>query len=433
MKSLAMVLCLLGSARSAFPAQGDELERMALAALAEPGTEARAALRARGPEALAVLARVRGGFVAGGAAAGREARFTEIFDAVAGQRDAEVSGLYWFEDLAAAQAAARKSGKPILSLRLLGRLTDERSCANSRFFRTALYPHAEIKQLLAERFVLHWKSERPVPLVTVDMGDGRRIETTVTGNSIHYVLDPDGHVLDALPGMYGPGTFLRRLQDAEFACRTVLGREPAQREAARRAVRAQALATLQAANQRELNAAVLPLVGIPPARPVVVRMPPTALAAGRRAESKLKVERPVLRSLLPEGDAEESWLQDPAWVEVAATRLAECRLDAAGRAAFERKVGDAASPGARVSMAAAFEDSMARDTVRGEHSLRPAILGWLVAEPQLGGNLEALNARVYADLFLTPASDPWLGLGGDGAYNALPRLGRHEAPRPQGR
>ena len=35
-------------------------------------------------------------------------------------------------------------GKPILSLRLLGKLTDEFSCANSRFFRTVLYPNAEV-------------------------------------------------------------------------------------------------------------------------------------------------------------------------------------------------------------------------------------------------------------------------------------------------
>ena len=46
------------------------------------------------------------------------------------------SQLYWYTDLEAAKAQAKRLGKPILSLRLLGKLTDEFSCANSRFFRT---------------------------------------------------------------------------------------------------------------------------------------------------------------------------------------------------------------------------------------------------------------------------------------------------------
>jgi hypothetical protein len=33
--------------------------------------------------------------------------------------------------------------------------------------------------------------------------------------------------------------------------------------------------------------------------------------------------------------------------------------------------------------------------------------------------LEPLNARVYAELFLTPASDPWLGLFAPDTYAVL--------------
>jgi hypothetical protein len=71
-------------------------------------------------------------------------------------------------------------GKPILSLRLLGKLTDEFSCANSRFFRTVLYPNDEVSAVLRDRFVLHWRSVRPVPTVTIDFGDGRKLERTLT-------------------------------------------------------------------------------------------------------------------------------------------------------------------------------------------------------------------------------------------------------------
>jgi hypothetical protein len=33
--------------------------------------------------------------------------------------------------------------------------------------------------------------------------------------------------------------------------------------------------------------------------------------------------------------------------------------------------------------------------------------------------MEELNRRVYAELFLTPESDPWLGLRVDGVYSAI--------------
>src|SRR5690606_2917456 len=110
--------------------------------------------------------------------------------------------------LEAAKAAASATGKPILSLRLLGKLTDEYSCANSRFFRTILYANESVSKQLRENYVLHWESVRPVPKVTIDFGDGRTLERTLTGNSIHYVLDAQGRVIDGIPGLYGPGAFI---------------------------------------------------------------------------------------------------------------------------------------------------------------------------------------------------------------------------------
>src|SRR5215510_7278994 len=99
-------------------------------------------------------------------------RISGALDTVSQQRNSYLSGLYWYTDLNAARKAAAESGKPILSLRLLGKLTDELSCANSRFFRTVLYPNAEVASVLREHFVLHWQSVRPVPVVTIDFGDG---------------------------------------------------------------------------------------------------------------------------------------------------------------------------------------------------------------------------------------------------------------------
>src|SRR5262249_29402307 len=141
-------------------------------------------------------------------------RLTAALDWVSRQRDSYASRLYWYTDFEQAKAAARASRKPILSLRLLGNLTDEFSCANSRFFRSILYANTTVSAFLRENFVLHWKSVRPAPRVTIDFGDGRKIERTLTGNSIHYVLDYDGRPVDAIPGLYGPAAFLRALDQA---------------------------------------------------------------------------------------------------------------------------------------------------------------------------------------------------------------------------
>ena len=140
-------------------------------------------------------------------------RIRAALDGVGAQRDCYASGLFWHTELERAKADASRTGRPILSLRLLGRLDEELSCANSRYFRAALYANERVASLLSDRYVLHWSSERPAPRITIDYGDGRTIVRTVTGNSLHYVLDADGLVVDALPGLYSPQAFARELDE----------------------------------------------------------------------------------------------------------------------------------------------------------------------------------------------------------------------------
>ena len=134
-----------------------------------------------------------------------------MIDQAAQQKDAALSGLYWYTDQRAARAVAQEQGKPIIYLRLLGNLYDERSCANSRFFRTVLYTDPAIAKRLREDFILCWESERPVPELTISFGDGRKLEQTITGNSAHYAWLPDGQVMDVLPGLFKPEAFHRWL------------------------------------------------------------------------------------------------------------------------------------------------------------------------------------------------------------------------------
>src|SRR5262249_39657578 len=97
----------------------------------------------------------------------------------------------------------------------LGKLTDEFSCANSRYFRTSLYANHEIGDYLREHFILHWQTVRPVPHVTIDFGDGRKLERTLTGNSIHWAVDCGVSPVDARPGLYGRLASLRDLKLTE--------------------------------------------------------------------------------------------------------------------------------------------------------------------------------------------------------------------------
>jgi hypothetical protein len=68
-----------------------------------------------------------------------------------------------------------------------------------------------------------------------------------------------------------------------------------------------------------------------------------------------------------------------------------------------------------------FESLMALDTVRNEYLLQPQIYEWLLNSSF--NNVDSLNELVYSQLFLTPSSDPWLGLAPNDAYTAIENEG----------
>ncbi len=201
---IAVTHCLLALPAALGCGGGPDLQHLAQEAVLGTGAQAemaRAALRAAGPAGLEALCEAHRGLLERAETHRDPERLADdaewrslgaALDAVGRARDNHAARLYWHTDLEAAKAAARAGGKPILSLRLLGNLDDEFSCANSRFFRTVLYANADVSRLLRDEFVLHWQSVRPVPRVTIDFGDGRVLERTITGNSIHYVLDAEG-------------------------------------------------------------------------------------------------------------------------------------------------------------------------------------------------------------------------------------------------
>ena len=66
-----------------------------------------------------------------------------------------------------------------------------------------------------------------------------------------------------------------------------------------------------------------------------------------------------------------------------------------------------------------FERSMAEDTVRNEYLFHSQIHEWFISGTNETREVRRLNERVYADLFLTPSTDPWLGLKPANAFSAL--------------
>jgi len=363
-------------------------------------------------------------------------KMQEVIAQVAGQRDAHISRLYWYTDLDQARAASAEAGKPILSLHLLGKLTDEYSCANSRFFRTALYANSQVSAHLRDNFILHWQSVRPVPRITVDFGDGRKLERTITGNSAHYVLNSTGQPLEVLPGLYGPKAFqewLVRSKDLADRLMLVSNREHIttllkEHHANRRNLLDEELEAEFRAHAPQLLKVNAPAQDASNPQPAL----PTARQASLRAISKSVGETPLLAQVLPSDKTLQS--QDEVWTRIAVAHADDAKLDAASIELIKKENPAVALAAIRASMSKrrledplarlilSFENSLAVDTVKNEYLLHRRIHEWFV-NGDAPHDPAAFNEKVYAELFLTPSSDPWLGLAPTDAYTALDDAG----------
>lgn len=349
---------------------------------------------------------------------------TELIDAVAQQRDAAASGLFWETDLDTALSKARERGVPVLSLRMLGALTDTHSCANSRFFRTLLYTDPQLASFLDERFVLHWSTERPVPQVQIDFGDGRVIHTTTTGNSAHYVLDDEGRVLDVLPGLYDARTFEERLK-AATELHDAIAEVPQDRAALIAAHHRRAATAIEARQAGVMNPTLRAWMNRRPGR--VDDKPVPALDAQKFTLSKSAAEVPTLRALdlTPSPSFQRDSAEDtlrrtirPVAFSASAERLVR-------RDRPQREGETAAAYDARLTtLLESAADNVAMDTALNEARLHYQIHQWYI-RGEVDGSFESLNDRVYTELFATPSADPWLGLVDDGVYDGL-----SESPTP---
>jgi Skp family chaperone for outer membrane proteins len=431
-----LVLLVIAFISSANTWKEDELVKavsLSRIAVSENDAEAKAAiaeLRQMGPAGMQTILATHAdkikAFMETGEKTPEWLKLAAALDAVSMQKDSYASGLYWYTDLEKAKAEAQKTGKPILSLRLLGNLNEELSCANSRFFRTALYPNKEISAMLRDRFVLHWQSVRPAPRVTIDFGDGRKMETTLTGNSIHYVLDSRGKVIDAIPGLYGPDAFKQLLYQAEGAFNSLKFAGPEIKQSAIANIQTRyfsdRLQTIDENWSNDLKAAKIALEKDLPAAPNGISVSyVSAITASFRAMSKVAVEAKIIPVTVMQNRLTvlEKQTDLDKWKRLAELRQRESVLDENSRAFIRRKLG---IKGAELDkLVKQFEQNLALDTVRNEYLFHTKLYTWL--QEGAGEDLNKFNEKIYAELFLTPSADPWLGLYAPEIYNGIENSG----------
>lgn len=463
MSFLALIGALLSVGVFNQSAIGCGIPKQPLSALAQQAVSgnkllslsAIAQLRAKGPEGLEALLRensvmireheTQAGSYRDPTQAEAWTQFKTAVDAVSGQFDCYASRLFWYTDFESAKAAAKASGKPILTLRLLGKLNEEYSCANSRFFRTTLYANTQVSEYLRDHFILHWQSVRPVPRITIDFGDGRKIEQTITGNSAHYILDSDGELVDALPGLYGPKAFLLELQQGEQLALACAGLSADQKRNHLVEYHSQQLEAAQKAWNADLTKLGEPSIPLPVVNlaSVLTRVP-SARAAGEIAFSKRAIEAPLLKSTQPPAEPPpgRASISNELWARIAALHTDEARLDTASLKLIASKLPSAVeasrlatskqlveSPALRTLRN--LQSSIGEDTVRNEYLLHAQIHNWFV-ENAAPANLDLFNSKVYAELFLMPDSDPWLGLAPANVFTALPNQGLVQASNASG-
>ncbi|HEX9961579.1 MAG TPA: hypothetical protein VGB00_11635 [Pyrinomonadaceae bacterium] len=337
-------------------------------------------------------------------------RVASAIDGVAMQKDAYASHLFWHTNLEEAKLAAKARNKPILSLRLLGNLNEEFSCANSRFFRAVLYSNSEISKFLRENYVLHWKSVRPAPKVTIDFGDGRKIERTLTGNSIHYLLDDSGKIIDALPGLYSPQGFLKYIKQAEKVNKIINGAPAKDKENAMLRFRRLMFLDIKTKRDKLLAAAKIKLVE--PKEGIA------ALDVAPRAATKMVTDITILRDIYDNFSRYAPQINLDGWNKLARLYTGGTKIDAGSLAFIRRQNAKTGLSEAEfASLIEKLEKYIALDTARNDFLFHPKLYEWL--NRQTVDDIETFNAQVYAEIFKTPDSDKWLGIYAPDVYTAL--------------
>ncbi len=269
-----------------------------------------------------------------------------------------------------------------------------------------------VSKYLRENYVLHWKSVRPAPRITIDFGDGRKIERTITGNSIHYVIAPDGTMIDAIPGLYSPNAFLKYVQRADEAWTAASGKALKEKDRLLLEFRKRNFDEIKSGRDKAVKETCVTLAE--------ARTGTLAILAAPMAVAKMVVvdEYSILRVYDDFAKFEPSIKFDD-WEKLSVAYSPALGVD-------ENTIAMVRRQNAKTGLTTSEFDGMLRklnnfialDTTRNDFLFHTKLYEWLNRSRGFG-DLESFNARVYDQLFQTPNSDRWLGLYSSDVYTAL--------------
>ena len=133
--------------------------------------------------------------------------------------------------------------------------------------------------------------------------------------------------------------------------------------------------------------------------------------------TKAMTETTILRAMTTATDSLGEITDEEAWKKIAQLHSSLAVLDDRSIALIKRQ-NPALSNEEMERLLQKFQELIALDTVRNEYMLHSKLYTWLMRDPARR-DIEKLNEKVYASLFLTPNSDPWLGLFSADVYTAL--------------
>lgn len=303
----------------------------------------------------------------------------------------------------------------------------------------------ETAKLLNTEFVPCWDTVRPVPLVTIDFGNGRTLKRTLAGNTVISICAADGRVLDAYPGVYTPTAFKGQISDTLGLFRKLTAAPAPAEQAAELAAwhREQFVKGVRAEGARLtlskafVESPLLAALGVPPAKafgygqaapvgdaPPAVTVPATPSRV-LTTTSKAVVQSSVLKALTPSQVSPATPVPPGVQPQGLVAQNVDPLVDPqAAFAQFSERIEDVSKRAASVRQLRRTttgpeapkktpeqigKEAVEADSTINVQAIRPAVHLWFMAN---GAPRDARSVRdvMYRDLLHVPVDDPYLGL-----------------------